>query len=210
MISSYGALLHVDTILFYNNSDLSLSANSSCTTMIYHHASQSDTHPKTEYLFEETETSAPAVHCRRSRGRFRRVTSEDHGRGSLTALERSDLRWKPLSLRAPFLVFVILISIILIVILGILFKQSQTNGGVLFAPDINNLPLVHSFAYLYLPTLISVLYSILWAWIDLDVKRLEPYHQLSKPEGALAEDSLLLHYPFDFIAAVPIKALRRR
>ncbi|KAI9779104.1 MAG: hypothetical protein M1835_004766 [Candelina submexicana] len=51
---------------------------------------------------------------------------------------------------------------------------------------------------------------MLWSWIDLDAKRLEPYFQLSKPEGASASDSILLHYPFDFIAFVPLKAARRR
>jgi hypothetical protein len=46
--------------------------------------------------------------------------------------------------------------------------------------------------------------------VDLDAKRLEPWFQLSKPEGAVAEDSLLLHYPFEFLAFVPISALRKR
>ncbi|KAI9748276.1 MAG: hypothetical protein M4579_007269, partial [Chaenotheca gracillima] len=40
--------------------------------------------------------------------------------------------------------------------------------------------------------------------------RLEPYFQLSRPGGAEASNSLLLHYPIDFIALVPIKAARRK
>ncbi|KAL8978645.1 MAG: hypothetical protein Q9205_005820, partial [Flavoplaca limonia] len=44
----------------------------------------------------------------------------------------------------------------------------------------------------------------------LDTKRLEPYFQLSKPQGASAADSIHLHYPFDFVAIAPIKAFRRR
>ncbi|KAL8801402.1 MAG: hypothetical protein Q9182_004466 [Xanthomendoza sp. 2 TL-2023] len=67
-----------------------------------------------------------------------------------------------------------------------------------------------SFGYLYLPTIIAILYSILWSWIDLDTKRLEPFFQLSRPGGANAADSILLHYPFDFVAYAPIRALRRR
>ena len=48
-----------------------------------------------------------------------------------------------------------------------------------------------------------------WAAVDLDVKRLEPYFQLSKPAGATASNSIFLHYPFEFIAFVPINAARK-
>ena len=58
--------------------------------------------------------------------------------------------------------------------------------------------------------MVIVLYGIGWAAVDLDVKRLEPYFQLSKPNGALASDSLLLHYPFDFLAFAPIAAAKRK
>ena len=66
------------------------------------------------------------------------------------------------------------------------------------------------FTYLYLPTIIAVIGSMIWSWIDLDVKRLESFFQLSKPDGALGSDSVLLSYPVDFLAFVPITAARRR
>ena len=66
------------------------------------------------------------------------------------------------------------------------------------------------FCYRYLPQMVIVLYGIGWAAVDLDVKRLEPYFQLSKPGGASASDSILLHYPFNFLALVPITAAKRR
>ena len=69
---------------------------------------------------------------------------------------------------------------------------------------------VQIFCYRYLPQLVTVLYGIGWAAVDLDVKRLEPYFQLSKPGGASASDSILLHYPFDFLALVPITAAKRK
>lgn len=103
-----------------------------------------------------------------------------------------------------------MVTAVLIALLQYLLICSQKYQGILFAPDVNNLPLRSSFAYLYLPTILAVCYSMLWSWIDLDAKRLEPYYQLSKPGGACAEDSLLLHYPFDFVASVPLKSLRRR
>ena len=58
--------------------------------------------------------------------------------------------------------------------------------------------------------MVTVLYGIGWAAVDLDVKRLEPYFQLSKPGGASASDSILLHYPFDFLPLVPLTAAKRK
>ncbi|KAL8723818.1 MAG: hypothetical protein Q9181_007170, partial [Wetmoreana brouardii] len=85
-----------------------------------------------------------------------------------------------------------------------------SNGGLAFADSEGRFSYFTSFAYSYLPTLLAVSFGVVWSWVDLDSKRLEPYFQLSKPKGATAKDSLLLHYPFDFIALAPIKAFRRR
>ena len=51
---------------------------------------------------------------------------------------------------------------------------------------------------------------MLWSWVDLDAKRLEPYFQMSKEGGVPARDSLFLHYPFDFVAFAPYRAIRRK
>jgi len=118
--------------------------------------------------------------------------------------------WKPSSLRLPFLSFVLLTTSALIVVLQWLLVKSQTTGGVLFAPSINDLPLSRTFGYLYVPTIIAVIYGLLWSWIDLDIKRMEPYYQLCSPGGTLAENSLLLQYPFDFVAFVPFQAARQK
>jgi hypothetical protein len=118
--------------------------------------------------------------------------------------------WKPISLRLQFLLFVLLVTFSLILILQWLLHTSQTTGGVLFAPSINDLPLSKTFGYLYAPTIIAVVYGLFWSWIDLDIKRIEPFYQLYSPGGALAEDSVLLQYPFDFVALVPFQAARRK
>jgi hypothetical protein len=140
-----------------------------------------------------------------------RAYSPDLSGFELTFLGPTKLpRWKPSSLRLPFLIGVILISLALILVLQILLRQSKLDGGILFAPNINALPLSTTFPYLYLPTILSVFYGFLWAWIDLDIRRLEPYFQLSSADGASGRESLLLHYPVDFLASVPVKALRFR
>jgi Protein of unknown function (DUF3433) len=64
--------------------------------------------------------------------------------------------------------------------------------------------------FLYFPTILFVCYGFLWTWIDLDVRRLEPFYQLSKLDAVPGKDSLMLHYPVDFLAAVPIKAVKLR
>lgn len=118
--------------------------------------------------------------------------------------------WKPPALRSPILVVTILSCWGLIAVLQVFLSRSQRDEGILFAPRISALPLFQQFLYLYFPTVLAVLFSIYWAWIDLETKRMEPYYQLSKKDGALGKDSLLLAYPFDFIPLVPIKAAKKR
>jgi hypothetical protein len=117
------------------------------------------------------------------------------------------------TLKARVLGCFVLTSFSLIAILEYLSYLSTQNGnstGLAFAAGVDDLSATSMFGYLYLPTIISVFYSMLWNWVDLDAKRLEPWFQLSKPQGATAEHSLLLTYPFDFLGFVPIIAARRR
>jgi hypothetical protein len=123
--------------------------------------------------------------------------------------------WKPVTLRYPVLSCFIIISLSLAAILEVLSHYSTGNGnenggGLAFAVGVDSLPATASFFYLYFPTMVAVVYSTVWSWVDLDAKRLEPWFQLSQPNGATAEASLLLHYPTEFLAFVPIRALRLR
>ncbi|THX68971.1 hypothetical protein D6D05_09204 [Aureobasidium pullulans] len=123
---------------------------------------------------------------------------------------KSNKSWKPLTQKAFFLVPTILASGALIAVLQVYLERSNQDAGIMFAPKIDELPLNQTFYYLYLPTIVSLVLSFVWTWIDLDIKRLEPFVQLSRPNGALGKDSVLLHYPFDFVAFVPFAAVRRR
>lgn len=125
--------------------------------------------------------------------------------------------WKPTVIGRPFLLFFSSISILLIILIEALVQTSKRNTGLVFGRvsdggggGLEMLSGGDKFGYLYLPTLISVLYGLLWTWIDHDIKRLEPYYQLSKPGGALARDSLLLNYPYALVASVPITAFKRK
>ncbi|CAK4033135.1 Hypothetical predicted protein [Lecanosticta acicola] len=118
--------------------------------------------------------------------------------------------WRPITLRAPFLGSLILATAGLVFVVQWLLVVSQRDQGIIFAEDINDLPLSRSFSYLYLPTVVSVIYSFLWTWVDLDVKRLEPYFQLSKHKAAAGADSILLSYPLEFLVTIPLNAFKRK
>jgi len=117
--------------------------------------------------------------------------------------------WKPLTLRAPTLIAPLLITVALIILIEYINKISIEEKALFFADEAGKFPVGVVFCYRYLPQMIVVALGIGWAAVDLDVKRLEPYFQLSKPEGATASNSIFLHYPFEFIAFVPINAARK-
>jgi hypothetical protein len=58
----------------------------------------------------------------------------------------------------------------------------------------------------YLATILAVLLSLLWRIIDTDLRRLEPFYQLSQPTGTSLTENLL----FTSIFVLPIHAVRRR
>jgi hypothetical protein len=96
------------------------------------------------------------------------------------------------------------------VILAVLQSISTRDGGILFTESIDDLPLSYIFLQNYLPTIVAVLFTIVWNWIDLDVKRLEPWYRLCQGSGASGSDSVLLDYPAEFLPLVPFKSLKRK
>lgn len=118
--------------------------------------------------------------------------------------------WKPETMQAPVLLALTLASLLLAALLEILAQKSASEGALSIVPSADAIPGVVSFAYLYLPTIVAVLYSLAWNWVDLDVKRMQPWLALSRDEGATGRDSLFLDYPVDFVAFVPFKAARKR
>lgn len=124
--------------------------------------------------------------------------------------EKPKTGWKPISLSTPILSGVIFITIILAGAIETLAQRSTARGGLALSPSLDEIPKTINLSYLYGPTTIAVLYSIIWSWIDLDAKRMQPWFELSKPKGATGEDSILLDYQYDFVASVPFKSARRK
>lgn len=118
--------------------------------------------------------------------------------------------WKPLSLSTPILSAVIALTILLAVAVETLAQRSASQGGLALSPTLDDMPEYARFGYLYVPTIIAVLYSMIWSWIDLDVKRMQPWFELSRRNGATAENSLFLDYQYEFVALVPFKSAKQK
>ena len=118
--------------------------------------------------------------------------------------------FKPHGIRPPAIISLMVISLVLAAVIEFLAQRSQRKGGLSLVETADDVSTTTTFAYMYAPTIISVIYGLTWAWIDLDARRMQPWVELSRPEGAEARDSLLLNYPFGFLAFVPIQACRRK
>ncbi|PTB69316.1 hypothetical protein BBK36DRAFT_1186748 [Trichoderma citrinoviride] len=118
--------------------------------------------------------------------------------------------WKPSTMKAPVLISFAISSVVIIALLEFLAERSQKLGGLSLVDEADEIPSAVNLTYLYLPTIIAVLYSLVWSWIDLDVKRMQPWTEVSKPDGATGRRSVFLDYPVDFVAFVPFKAAKQR
>ena len=116
----------------------------------------------------------------------------------------------PVGIQWPILVALVIASIVLVVILQLLLNAQQRNGGLIFAPSVEAVSDGNTFTYLYLPVILSTALALSWTWVDTGSKRAEPYFQLSKMKGESGDLTVLLDYATDFIAMVPIRAIRRR
>ncbi|KGO56444.1 Protein of unknown function DUF3433 [Penicillium expansum] len=88
-------------------------------------------------------------------------------------------------------------------------QYSDHKGGLVFFAYTEDVTDAQSFAYNYLPIIISLILVLAWTVTDFDVLRLEPYFQLSRPEGAPAT-VLFINYNFGQTILTPINAVIRR
>ncbi|KAI5854460.1 hypothetical protein BZA05DRAFT_394306 [Tricharina praecox] len=122
--------------------------------------------------------------------------------GDCTPSPPTEAGWRPPTLTTPYILLFSLITLGLAGALEYLVQRSNSRGAVVFAEV--------SYLLEFAPMLVAVLCGLLWAGVDHDVKRLEPYFQLSKPGGVTAEHSLFLEYPYSFALFAPFISLRKR
>ena len=119
--------------------------------------------------------------------------------------------WKPHSMRWPYLTALIVVSITLSVVEEIIYQKSRSlasqdpPSGLFQFTNAQNLGDWAFFSFKYLPTMIAVTYGILWQVTDYEVKRLEPFHRLSREGGALAAESINIDYITIFNIFRPFK-----
>lgn len=117
--------------------------------------------------------------------------------------------WKPFSMRWPYLVSMILLSILLAVFTELLYRHSAKHGLITFVRP-TDIAGIEYFSIKFLPTIMAVLYGVLWQMTEFEVKRLEPFYQLSKEQGATAAESLNVDYITSVIFLRPLRSLQRQ
>ncbi|KAL4800806.1 hypothetical protein BDV19DRAFT_352189 [Aspergillus venezuelensis] len=117
--------------------------------------------------------------------------------------------WRPIPLRPTYLSFITCLMLFLLVLLEALRQYSERVGGLRFFEDTDDLSNFESFSYNYIPVIIALVLSVLWSFVDFDVLRLEPYFQMSRPEGCPAT-VLFINYNFGQSFITPIASAKRR
>lgn len=125
--------------------------------------------------------------------------------------------WRPFSMGWPWLSFLVLVALALAALQEFLCqlsikraKDDPENGGLIKFKRPQELSVAEYFTWKYAPVLFFVIYGILWQITDFEVKRLEPYYQLSKKTGATAAESLNMDYLTFMSWLVPLRALRHK
>ncbi|KAK0635628.1 hypothetical protein B0T17DRAFT_503138 [Bombardia bombarda] len=115
--------------------------------------------------------------------------------------------WKPLSMRWPYLMSLIIVSIVLGGSQELLYQKSARKPLITFQTPAE-IPGAEYFSFKFLPTLIAVSYGVLWQITDFEIRRLEAFYQMSKEGGALAAESINVDYITSFNFLRPFRALQ--
>jgi len=131
--------------------------------------------------------------------------------------------WKPWAFHPLYIIFICLLHIVFIVGIQLIVKKSGSDAKIIQRiqqnETVDSPESIFVFdegdmnAYLtwqYLPIALATILAILWESLDLTVRRLEPFHQLSLPEGGDVDNALCLEYTGTFSFTVPFRALTRR
>ncbi|KAJ9610848.1 hypothetical protein H2200_005625 [Cladophialophora chaetospira] len=122
--------------------------------------------------------------------------------------------WKPWSMHSWYILALMAIALGLAGFQEFLcqksFKKAQENSGILEFNAVAEISTWDFFAWKYLPTMITIVYAVLFSIMDFDIRRLEPFYQLSRPRGASAAASLNLDHLTMFQYFIPFKAFRLR
>ncbi|KAJ5243530.1 uncharacterized protein N7469_001857 [Penicillium citrinum] len=123
-------------------------------------------------------------------------------------------RWTPWFLRKiTIVIWTIIIFALFIAFVAVSFINHGIQDG--FHPKLPTLPSVSAFSssnflYSFIPALIGNFLFLAWQPIDLYLRSLQPFVELSSPDGASAEKSILLSYPASLPFQVTMQAIINR
>jgi hypothetical protein len=124
--------------------------------------------------------------------------------------------WRPFSMGWPWLAFLVAVALLLAALQEALCQISMKNaresknGGLKSFMKPQDLTVLEYFTWKYAPVMFLVIYGICWQVTDFEVKRLEPFYQLSRKTGATAAESLNMDYLTFLSWLVPLRALRHK
>ncbi|EXJ87948.1 hypothetical protein A1O1_04875 [Capronia coronata CBS 617.96] len=120
--------------------------------------------------------------------------------------------WKPWSMKSVYILSLMVLAFALAGFQEYLCQRSlrsaRRDSGLLAFNSVADISTWDFFAWKYLPTMITIMYAVVFSIMDFDIRRLEPFYQLSRPRGARAAASLNLDHLTMFQYFVPFKAFR--
>ena len=164
---------------------------------------------------QKSQISAPVLNCDPEKQKQTATGGSSHSEEAIQSHSEqhsSNRRaWIPWFLRDTFIVLWLVIALILLLafLISSYLHSAVANGFLpqLPAPTTNLAFSPANFLYSFVPSLLGLLLYLLWLPIDHSFRALEPFAQLSRPDGASAALSLLLEYNTNLPISVSIRAL---
>lgn len=139
---------------------------------------------------------------------FSRLRTKQSGSAILASADKT--HWRPLTQRLTTLAATTLITLILLGLVIVLHYLDYRHGAIFTLQTSESLSVLTNFQVRYLPTILTVLYGMWISSIDLDVRRLEPWYNLSCDPNPHHSSPLLCTYDVDFVLTVVVRAFRNR
>ena len=120
-------------------------------------------------------------------------------------------RWTPWFLRKPLVItWILIVFALFIAFIAVSFINNAIKGG--FPPKLPTLPSTTAFSssnflYSFIPALIGNFLFLAYQPLDLYFRALQPFVELSSPNGTTADKSILLAYPSSLPLQVTMQAI---
>ena len=118
--------------------------------------------------------------------------------------------WRPLPMQPWYLLLLISIAVVFAAVSEYLVQKGKNPPYLIQFQNADEVPLGIWFVWKYLGEMLLVTYGVMHQATDFEVRRLEPYYQMSQPSGSLAEASLNMDYLTFWSYLIPFKALKHK